>query len=263
MKRILSTLFLITLFISGCEVSTQNASLPSMRPADLVIQYYDGVEGKDFYLSADSSYAEFRVNDRSKRIDFNMSAKEMDILFKTLQMNTFTRIDTVKIPIENLTEEAKKPMYFVKVSWNGNTVEKFTSVDTQIKREWLQKYDNIVAAIQEMTYSALERVRRDFVLELDESMNPDNSFMTVDMNTFYSGDSLYFYNTNDMGWQDKLNVRVVDGKNLLNLFMNVRNPTPGQKFVIAESAFEIDITSDMKGLRLYLEGDSIKYTPVK
>jgi hypothetical protein len=263
MKRILSVLFLITLGISGCEISSQNTSLPSTRPADLVIEYRDGIEGKDFYLSADSSFAVFTVNDRSKKINFNLTAGEMDVLFKALQMNTFARIDTIKLPIENLSEDAKKPIYIVKVTWGGNKIEKYTSADTHIKDEWKEKYDIIVAAIQEMTYSGIEKTRRDFVLEIDESMRPDNSFMTVDLNTYFSGDSLYFYNSNDMGEKDALNVRVVDGKNLLNLFMNVKNPTPGQKFVIAEGAFEIDITGDMKGLRLYLEGDSLKYTPIK
>ena len=263
MKRILSVLFLITLIASGCEISSQNTSLPSTRPDDLVIEYHDEIEGKDFYLSADSSYALFTLNDRSKKINFNMTAGDMNVLFKALQMNMFARIDTVKLPFENLTEEAKKPAYIVKVSWGGNTIEKYTSTDTQIKPEWREKYDNIVAAIQEMAYSGIEAVRRDFVLELDESVHPENSFITVDMNTFFSGDSLFFYNSNDMGKENALNVRVLDGKNLLILFMNVKNPTPGQKFVMAEGSFEIDITPDMKGIRLYKEGDSFKYTSVK
>lgn len=263
MQRILLVLFPILLILAGCEISSQNTSLPSTRPADLVIEYHDAAEGKDFYLSEDSSYAVFRINDETKKIDFTMTAADMDILFKALQMNTFARIDTAKLPIENLPEDAKKPAYIVKVSWGGNTIEKYTSAETHIKDEWKEKYDIIVAAIQEMTYSGIEKTRRDFVLELDESMHPDNSFMTVDLNTYFSGDSLYFYNSNDMGRQDVLNVRVIDGKNLLNLFMNVKHPTPGDKFVIAERAFEIEISKDMKGLKLYLEGDSIKYTPIK
>ena len=263
MKRILSYLFLISLVVSGCEISPQNTSLPSTRPDDLVIEYHDGIEGKDFYLSEDSSYAVFTLNDRSKKINFDMTAGDMNVLFKALQMNMFARIDTVKFPFENTTEEAKKPAYIVKVSWGENTIEKYTSTDTQIKDEWKEKYDNIVAAILEMGYSGIETVRRDFVLELDESVHPENSFITVDMNTFFSGDSLYFYNSNDMGKEEALNVRVLDGKNVLILFMNVKNPVPGQKFVMAESSFDIDITRDMKGLRLFKEGDSFKYTPIK
>lgn len=256
-------IFLIAIFfLTGCEVTTQNTFLPSTRPDDIVIEYHDRLYGKDFHLSMDTSYAVFTLNGETKRIDFNMGPGELDKVFNALQVNNFSRIDTFKLPILNLPEESKKPVFSINVSWGKNSIEKYISPDTDIKEEWKEKYDNIVASIQVMSYDAIEKKRRDFILGLDESLYPEGSFLTLDMNTYCSDDSLFFYNSSDMGKENELKVRALDGKNIFTIFVNRKNPSPGQTFNIANSSFEIDVKDDINGLRFYLEGDSIKWMPV-
>ena len=259
----ISAIFLLLVFLqTGCETSSDKVYLPSTMPEDIVIEFNDAMSGKDFHLSTDTSYAVFMINGESKRVDIEVSREEMTKLFGLLQTNDLSRIDTFKIPIQNLPEESKKPVYDLKVKWGGNTIQKYVSADTRIKQENQTQFDDIINGILMVAYASLEKQRREITVQLDESLYTGNNFVTVDVNTFFTGDSLYYYSSNDVGKKNELTVRTLDGKNLITLFVNRTNPTPGQAFNVASGNFNIDITQNMKGLKFYLESDSIKWTPV-
>ncbi|MCB0724404.1 MAG: hypothetical protein KDC73_06840 [Ignavibacteriae bacterium] len=262
MLRISAILLLLVFLQTGCETSSDKVYLPSTMPEDIVVEFNDAMSGKDFHLSLDTSYAVFMVNGETKKVDIDVSREEMTKLFSLLQTNDLSRIDTFKIPIQNLPEESKKPVYDLNVKWGGNTIQKYVSADTRIKQENQMQFDDIVNGILMVAYASLEKQRREITFQLDESLYAGNNFVTVDVNTFFTGDSLYFYSSNDVGKKNELKVRTLDGKNLITLFVNRTNPTPGQAFNVASGNFNIDITQNMKGLKFYLESDSIKWTPV-
>lgn len=258
-------LVLTASIIYGCSTTDTN-TLPFNRPDDIRIEFTDLLNQKSYYISKDSSYAVFTLDGVDKRIDMEFTDEALDKLYNAFTNNTFDRIDTLNLPMENLSEDAKKPFQVIKLSWgekpNEKSLEKSKSAVIGIKPFWEDKFTAVMSAIVMASQDMMDKSKKDFPVIIDPSLQNESNFITIDLNTFNSIDPLdtiFYYNSNENGVKDTLEYRLVEGLNRMGVFYNRKNPAPGEGFMIANNTFEFNLADTMSGLKLTLEGDSIKW----
>lgn len=254
-------IIIVSMLMYGCSNTTTD-TLPFTRPDDIRIEFNDLTNQKRYFISKDSSYAVFTLDSIEKRIDMDFTDEALDKLYNAFTNNTFDRIDTMKIPVEYLSAEAQKPYQWVKLSWGSKSVEKFKSASVGLKPIWEDKFNAVMSAIVMASQDMMDRSKRDFVVVVDEALQNESNFLTIDVNTFNSIDQLdtiFYYNSNENGIKDTLDYRLIEGRNKMAVFYNRKNPQSGEGFMIANNTFEFDLDGSADGLILTLEGDSIRW----
>jgi hypothetical protein len=256
----------LVILIYGCSNTTTTTTLPYNRPDDIKIEFVDVPNQKVYYISKDSSYCIFKLDSVEKRIDMDFTDEALDKLYNAFTNNTFDRIDTVKLNVENLSGQTEIPYQSVKLSWSDKSIEKFKTPTIGLKPIWEEKFTAVMSAVVMAAQDMMDKSKIDFKVVLDKSLQNESNFITIDVNTYNSIDpldSVFYYNSNENGIKDTLEYRLIEGKNRMAVFYNRRNPQPGEGFMIANNTFDFNVDSKSRGLLLSLEKDSVRWNVIK
>ncbi len=211
---ILFSYFLLSLSCFNCTMGFKYDPLPESRPDKLVIEYH--VNGgmryysEALYISEDSSY--YTINDAGaiSRVNFVMSANELDELYKVFSENKFDKIKTHEVQVydrggSNIYIQWEKTR-FVSVSNSG-----MSFIDDAWQKEWLV----CVNAIQQIIKYQSEKQLRDYELRCDKSLfgkqvniyiNNDNIVKNQDLGLLSSSNEVFIEH-----------VKLIPGKHRLSI----------------------------------------------
>ena len=259
MKLKLTILLLALLSFYGCENHT---GLPGSLPTDLKIEYINREEGRTYVLSMDSSYVIYSLDGKEKMVPFTFTEPEMKMLYDSLKGKHFDMIEMYTDTVSQFPDELKIPIEEMTVTTEGKTFKKFRSYQTGIVPAFQKDYMELAALIRVMSGLAVDKEKREFAILIDESLKPENTFITIDMNTHYSMfDSNYFYNSSLDIQSDTMNVMALNGLNKMMVSINRSEQQPGESFNVASNTFDIDIPDTLKAIRVFLENGEIKWKP--
>ena len=257
-KLILLLLFLISLY--GCE--NLSTGLPGSMPQDITVEYINREEGRTYFLSLDSSYVIYSLEGKEKKVPFTFSPAEMKMLYDSLKVKNFGIMEMYSDTVSQFPDELKIPIEELIVSTGGKSFRKYRSYQTEIVPAFQRNYHELAALVRVISALAVEKEKRGFAILIDESLKPENTFFTIDMNTHYSAfDSNYFYNSNLDIPSDTMDVMALNGLNKMVISINRMDPQPGQSFNVATGTFDFDISDTLNAIRVFLENGEIKWKP--
>lgn len=262
MKLKLIILLLAVLSFYGCE--NQTTGLPGSMPQDITVEYINLEEGRTYFLSLDSSYVIYSLDGKKKKVSFTFSQPEMKMLYDSIKGKHFDMIEMYTDTVSQFPDELKIPIEEMTVTTDGKTFKKFRSYQTEIVPAFQRNFMELAALVRVLAGLAIEKEKRDFAILIDESLKPEDTFITVDMNTHYSAfDSNYFYNSSLDIPSDTMNVMALNGLNKIVISINRIDPKPGESFNIVTGTFDFDISDTLNAIRIFLENGEIKWNPAK
>ncbi len=170
------TLIVLNLFISFsgfvCSGSTaderKNDPLPDSRPEKFSVSYSLGggmlYYGESLYISADSCSYEINDGGAKSKIYFNLSAAELDALYKVFEDNHFDRIKTYEEQVYDRGGES------ISLSWtNGKYANISNAGMTFVKDSWETEWSNCLNALMNVLHAQLDKQKKDYEIRIDRS----------------------------------------------------------------------------------------------
>lgn len=259
MKLKLTILLLAILSFYGCENHT---GLPGSMPSDIRVEYINREEGRTYVLSLDTSYVIYSLDGKEKKVPITISQQEMKMLYDSLRIKHFDMIEMYSDTVSQIPDELKIPIEEMTVTTEGKIFKNFRSYQTEIVPSFQNVYMELTALVRVISGIAVDKEKREFAVLIDESLKPENTFITIDMNTHYSAfDSNYFYNSSLDIQSDTMNVMALNGLNKMMISLNRSKQNPGEGFNVTTSTFDIDVPDTLKAVRIFMENGEIKWKP--
>ncbi|MBL7128386.1 MAG: hypothetical protein ISS16_05300 [Ignavibacteria bacterium] len=246
---VLLILMLTALNFNSCYTFSQ--ILPEKRPDDVVFFYSESggmlPVGKNYLISADSSFANYYIYDARNKTYFNVSLEELDKLYKVFYKNDFGKIKTFEEMVYDRGGNT------VSISWKGERISKSNSGISFIEKEWKEEYSAIVSAIRELVDSKINKLKINFTLKIDTSIvNLDKiTKITID-------DDFTYYSARD-GVKDSINLNLLPGEHNVQAYLMTSGESELQSKVFASKHFVLDITQETNVINLYVEEKEIKW----
>ena len=163
---VLLVLLLTALNFYSC--STFSQILPEKRPGNVVFYYSESggmlPVGKNYFISADSSFANYYIYEARNKTCFSVSTEELDKLYKIFYKNDFGKIKTFEEMVYDRGGNT------VSISWKGERISKSNSGILFIEKEWQEEYGVIASAIRKFVDSKINELKINFILKLDTSI---------------------------------------------------------------------------------------------
>ncbi len=246
---VLFVLFLTALNFYSC--STFSQILPKKRPVDVMFTYSESggmlPVGKNYFVSADSSFANYYIYDAKNKVYFHVSPEELDKLYKVFYENDFGKIKTFEEMVYDRGGNT------VSISWKDERLSKSNSGISFIEKEWQEEYGVVVSAIRKLVTLKTNELKINFTLKIDTSIiNLDKiTNITID-------DDFTYYSARD-GIKDEQNLNLLPGEHNIQAYIMNKDETNYKNKVFASKHFVLDINEDTNVLNLYVEGKKIKW----
>lgn len=246
---VIIVLMLTALNFYSC--STFSQILPEKRPGNVVFKYNeDGgmlPVGKNYFISADSSFANYYIYDARNKTYFNASPEELDELYSIFYKNDFGKIKTFE---EMVYDRGGNN---VTISWKDEKIYKSNSGISFIEKEWQEEYRVIVSAIGKLVNSKLEKLKINFTLKIDTSI------INLEMITNITIDDDFTYYSARDGIKDSLNLNLLPGEHNVQAYIMNKEESDFKSKVFASKHFALDINGETNVINLYVEGKEIKW----
>ena len=240
-------LFILLLVTAGCSTD----KLPEQRPDDLVIKYTEdgGMvdKSKTIYLSKDSSYVTDRNYGAENKTYILTSKADMDNLYKVLKDNNFEHIDVREEEVHDRGGST------VSVSFGGETITKSNSGLSFVEDSWQIQYDEVTGAIRKLADDFLEKMKRNFKIEIDTTLLGDNTFFRMQFNDEYT------YDSQQEGNRESILLNILDGEQMF--LVTLKEATGGSTKEKTSEKYPIKIDAMMAGVKFYLDDGEIKWSP--
>ncbi|HJY63237.1 MAG TPA: hypothetical protein VJ455_03700 [Ignavibacteria bacterium] len=214
---ILFSYFLLSLTCFYCTMGFKYDPLPELRPNKLVIEYHlsGGMRyySEALYISEDSSY--FTINDGGaiSRVNFIMSANELEGLYKVFIDNKFDKIKTHEVQVYDRGGSS------VYIQWEKT---RFVSVSNSgmsfIDGGWQKEWNACINALEQIIKYQSEKQVREYELRYDKSL------FGHEINVFINNDNVI--KNQDLGLLSSSNeifiqyVKLIPGKHRLSINWN-------------------------------------------
>ena len=247
-SAVLLILMLTALNFYSC--STFSKILPEKRPKDVVFNYNeDGgmlPVGKNYFISADSSFANYYMYDARNKIYFNVSTEELDELYNIFYKNDFDKIKTFE---EMVYDRGGNK---VSISWKGEKIYKSNTGISFIEKEWQEEYRVILSAIGKLVAPKINELKINFTLKIDTSIiNLDKVTKII------IDDDITYYSSKD-GIKDSISLNLIPGEHNVRVSVTNKEETDYKNKVFASKHFVLDIKEETNVINLYFEGKEIK-----
>lgn len=246
---VLLILMLTALNFYSC--STFSQILPEKRPDDVVFFYSESggmlPVGKNYLISADSSFANYYIHDARNKTYFNVSPEELDKLYKIFYENDFGKIKTFE---EKVYDRGGNT---VSISWKGEKISKSNSGISFIEKEWQEEYGDVVSAIRKLVDSKINELKINFTLKLDTSIINLGKITNITIDADFT-----YYSARD-GVKDSINLNLLPGEHNVRVYLMTNEETELQNKVFASKHFVLDINEKTNVINLYVEGKEIKW----
>lgn len=246
---VLIVLILTALNFYSC--STFSQILPEKRPEDIVFTYSESggmlPVGKNYHISADSSFANYYIYDARNKTYFNVSPVELDKLYKVFYKNDFGKIKTFEEMVYDRGGNT------VTISWKEERISKSNSGISFIEKEWQEEYGVIVLAIRELVDSKIEELKISFTLKIDTSIINLEKITNITIDNDFT-----YYSARD-GIKDSINLNLLPGEHNVQVYLMTSEETELQNKVFASKHFVLDINEETNVINLYVEEKEIKW----
>ena len=167
---VLNLFFSLNAFV--CSKATvderKNDPLPDSRPEKFAILY--GLSGgmmyysESMYLSSDSCTYEVNDGGVKSKIYFNLSAADLDGLYKIFKDNKFDRIKTYE---QEVFDRGGESIY---LSWaDGKYASVFNGGMTFINDNWQTEWSNCLGSLMNVLHAQLDKQKKDYEVRIDRS----------------------------------------------------------------------------------------------
>lgn len=239
-------LILIAFVLSGCATD----KMPEQRPEDFTVTYTEdgGMldKSKTIFFSKDSSYVSIRNYGAENKTYILTSKADLDNIYKVLKENNFEHID--------VREEEKvydRGGNTVSVSFGGETISKSNSGLSFVEDSWQKQYGEVTTAINKLADDFLEKMKRNFKIEIDTTLLGDNTFFRMQVNDEYT------YDSQQEGNRESILLNVLDGEQMF--FVTLKEGAGGKEKTSEQYPIRID--GMMAGVKFYLDSGEIKWSP--
>jgi|SRR5690606_11672539 len=221
-------------------------------PKDMVVRYSENggmaPYGKTIFLSIDSSYVEFFNAGARNKVYMKFSETDLKSLYEQFKKNNFSQISTY-------TEEGimDRGGTTVSIKYGGKEIEKSNSGISFVDESYLKYYREVESAINRLVDSFLQRMKRNFKIELDTSLIGENRQFQFKLNR-----DEYVYNSESDGKRDSIVLGVLDGEN--SFYISLGEAKPGNLY---SERVPIMIDPLMAGLRFYYDSSDIKWDKIE
>ena len=246
---VLLVLLLTALNFYSC--STFSQILPEKRPGNVVFYYSESggmlPVGKNYFISADSSFANYYIYEARNKTCFSVSTEELDKLYKIFYKNDFGKIKTFEEMVYDRGGNT------VSISWKGERISKSNSGILFIEKEWQEEYGVIASAIRKFVDSKINELKINFILKLDTSI------LNLDKITNITIDADFTYYSARDGVKDSITLNLLPGEHNVRAYLMNKEETEFKNKVFASKHFVLDIKEETKVINLYVEGKEIKW----
>jgi hypothetical protein len=256
MKTIFSYLLTILSFLSckNQEGSAQS-KLPSQRPKDLKIEWYEGggmlPQSESLFISKDSSYIEYFYSQARNKVYFQVNENELDNLYKQLIDNQLDRIKT----------EDKGTVYDrggenITLTFNGykNRIAVGSSGGIFIAKNWVEKYNNCLQAISDLKNKKINALKIPFNIVLDNSIIDSGKLIHIQI-----ADTQYNYSSEKEGLKGKISLNILSGEHNLVIHLTENTEPSYQRKNFTFSNFNFKVNSEKPNLFLKLIEKDIQW----
>jgi hypothetical protein len=198
--------------------------------------------GKNYFISADSNYANYFIYDARNKTYFNVSNRELDELYKVFYDNEFGNILTFEEMVYDRGGNS------VSISWKGERINVSNSGISFIEKKWQKEYSAIVSALKDLISSKIEDIKVNFTLRIDTSIInlKKTTNITID-------DDFTYYSARD-GVKDNVGLRLLPGEHNFRVYLLNKGGKPG---TFAGNHFVLEVEEDMNDVTLYIDGKEI------
>ena len=244
-------LVLLMTALNFYSCSTFSQILPEKRPDDVILTYSESggmlPVGKNYFVSADSSFANYYIYDARNKTYFNVSSEELDKLYKIFYENDFGKIKTFEEMVYDRGGNT------VSIYWKGERISKSNSGISFIEKEWQEEYSDVVSAIRKLVDSKTNELKINFTLKLDTSI------INLDKITNITIDADFTYYSARDGIKDSINLNLLPGEHNVQAYLMNKENTDHKNKVFASKHFVLDINEEANVIKLYIEGKEIKW----
>jgi hypothetical protein len=246
-KKYILPLIFVSFFIQSCGEKMQEE-----YPKDMVVTYVENggmaPYGKNVFLSIDSSYVEFYNDGAKNKVYMKFSETDLKSLYEQFRKNNFSQIETY-------TEEGimDRGGTTVTIEYGDKEIKKSNSGISFVEDSYMKYYTGIVDAINRLVDDFLNKMKRNFKIELDTSLIGENRKFQLDINR-----DDYSYNSEKEGKRDSIVIGVLDGEN--NFALSVGETRPGD---LSSKRVPIMIDPMMSGIRFYYDSADIKWEKIE
>lgn len=182
--KFLSLTILIAAFISSgflCAKSTGssgNSPLPDKRPDDLHFSWSQSggmmYYSENIFISKDSCY--YKINDGGAitRVDFRMTADELDKLYSVFLENSFDEIESYEEKVYDRGGES------ISLSWKpGKHINVSNSGMTFIEDSWKKEWSACSNAIEKIAAEQMDAQKKPYEIKFDGSLFGKEIYMQI------------------------------------------------------------------------------------
>lgn len=250
---ILNILFISTGFICAKSTdNTENSPLPDKRPADIRFRYSQSggmmYYSEEIFISKDSSF--YKINDggAESRVNFKMTATELDKLYSIFKDNNFDEIESYEEKVYDRGGES------ISLNWDRSKhASKHASVSnsgmTFIKDSWRKEWTACNNAIEKIGVEQMEAGKKNYEIKFDRSLFGKEIYMQINRDVVVPKSTLMAERDDDK--EINRTVKLTPGKHMASI-------------TLGKSYNTILINADStKGVMLYWVNDSLSYDFVK
>ncbi|MFC2092314.1 hypothetical protein ACFLSV_00300 [Bacteroidota bacterium] len=243
-------LILMITALNFYSCSTFSQILPEKRPDDVVFFYSESggmlSVGKNYIISADSSFTNYYMYDARNKIHFNASPEEVDELYNIFYKNDFDKIKTFE---EMVYDRGGNK---VSISWKGEKIYKSNTGISFIEKEWQEEYRVILSAIGKLVALKINKLKINFTLKIDTSIINLDKITKIIID-----DDITYYSSKD-GIKDSINLNLIPGEHNVRVSVTNKEETDYQNKVLQVSIPFLDINEETNVINFYVEGKEIK-----
>jgi hypothetical protein len=220
-------------------------------PKDFRVTLNDGGgmsrEGKEYFLSIDSSYAIMHESDATTKVYFKSSMDDLKRLYNIILQYDFHAVETYEEMVYDRGGTT------ISVTADGEYYQKVDGGMTFIVESWRDEFEKVESEIRSIVAKHLDKMLREVTVKFDDSFMDEDKIVN-----FNIGD--YVYMSARDGWQSSVTVTLIPGEHYGYFTMMNKELTtePGAK-IFAQGQGVIRVAEDTDTIYVYREGKEIMW----